>query len=63
MQRAGAQRFDLKREFDVSPVNDDTSRLGYDGAFSGPLRKEGIDEAVEMLGGADRLCHPIGQNL
>jgi hypothetical protein len=43
---------------DVSPGNDGTSKLEYDGGFGGPLRKEWIDEAVEILRRADRLCPP-----
>ncbi len=46
---------------DVSPENDSTSKLEYDGGFGGPLRKEGIDEAVTILRRADRLCHPASQ--
>jgi hypothetical protein len=36
-------------QIDVSPGNDSTSKLEYDGGFGGPLRKEWIDEAVTIL--------------
>ena len=34
---------------DVSPENDGSLKLEYDGSFGGPLRKERTHEAVEIL--------------
>jgi hypothetical protein len=45
---------------DVSPENDDSSKLEYATGFGGPRRKERIDEAVEVFRGADRVCNPPG---
>ncbi len=42
---------------DVSPENDGTLELEYDGGFDGPPRKEWTHEAVTILRRADRLCH------
>jgi hypothetical protein len=41
---------------DVFPENDGSLKLEYDGSFGGSLRKERIDEAVEILGREGRLC-------
>ena len=45
---------------DVSPENDGNSKLEYDTAFDGPLRKEWTREAVEILGRTDHLRPPPG---
>jgi hypothetical protein len=45
---------------DVSPENDGRLTLEYTDGFGGPPSKEWIDEAIEILGRADRLCHPPG---
>ncbi len=43
-------------ETDVSPEYDGNVKREWNGSFGGPLRKEWIDEAVEILRRADRLC-------
>ena len=43
---------------DVSPENDGSLKLEYDGGVGGPVRKERTDEAVEVLGGTDCLRDP-----
>ena len=43
---------------DVSPENDDTLKLEYDGGFGGPRRTEWIDEALTILRRAGHLCPP-----
>ena len=40
---------------DVSPENDGSPKLEYSGTFDGPPRKDGTDEALEILRGADRV--------
>jgi hypothetical protein len=50
----------LLESADVSPGNDSTSKLEYDGGFDGPLRKERTHEAVEILGRTDCLRDPPG---
>jgi hypothetical protein len=41
---------------DVSSENDGSLKLEYDGGLGGLTRKERTHEAVEVLGGTNRLC-------
>jgi ubiquinone/menaquinone biosynthesis C-methylase UbiE len=51
----------LAVECDVSPENDGRLELEYDGGFGGPVRKERTHEAVNVLGGTDRVRDPTGR--
>ena len=49
-------------DYDVSPENDGSFKLEYDGSFGGPRRKERTHEAVEVLGGADPVRDSPGRS-
>jgi len=47
---------------DLPPENDGGSELEQTDGLGGPVRKEGPYEAIQVLGGTDRVGNSIGRS-